>query len=66
MKQNPDYLWRKFQTCKALIAEKEATIQRLQWELAGLHERKLRLGKNWKEAKKARELIIEDANTTDA
>ena len=44
------YLFRKYQLCKALMAEKEATIRRLECEIAGLQMRKERLGRTWKEA----------------
>lgn len=44
------YLYRKYQLCKALMAEKEATIRRLECELEGLELRKARLGKAWKTA----------------
>lgn len=41
------YLKRKYDLCKALMAEKRATIRRLECEIAGLETRKERLGKAW-------------------
>ena len=41
------YLKRKYDTCKALMAEKRAVIHRLECELAGLELRKERLGLAW-------------------
>jgi hypothetical protein len=50
------YLWRKYNLCKALMAEKQATIRRLEAEIEALQDRKERLGKAWAvEAKKLRE-----------
>ncbi len=55
-KRRERYLWKKYNLCKALMAEKEATIRRLEWELRGLEDRKLRLGKAWRDAKRESEV----------
>jgi hypothetical protein len=50
------YLWRKYNLCKALMAEKQATIRRLEAEIDALQDRKQRLGKTWAaEAKRLRD-----------
>jgi hypothetical protein len=41
------YLWRKYNLCKALMAEKQATIRRLEAEIDALQDRKDRLGRTW-------------------
>lgn len=46
------YLHNKLNTCNALMAEKEATIKRLELELKGLKFRRERIGKSWLQAKR--------------
>ncbi len=49
---NSDYLWDKLRMCDALIAEKEATIVRLQAENKALAHRRKRIANHWKESVK--------------
>lgn len=46
------YLYRKYQQCKALIAEKRATAKRMEAEADALLDRQERLGKQWADARK--------------
>jgi hypothetical protein len=46
------YLFRKYQHCKALIAEKRAIALRMEAEADALLDRQERLGKQWAAAKR--------------
>jgi hypothetical protein len=46
------YLYRKYQYCKSLIAEKRASARRMEAEADALLDRQNRLGKQWVEAKR--------------